>query len=230
MRLIALAIISLALLIALAGADGNFKPITGVNFEGLGGTTQVHESNFKPITGINFGGLEGSTETGGSNFKPITGVNFEGLDGNSQGGTSTSGTSEIVNVSESSIIVYVGGSSIPLGTYQTTFGNYLWIERDRGWSQYISIPQYSSISLIAYTPTGGEGEIFEMYPGSALQGVYKGLYNNFNPGYNRLMYRGDVAGRHHLLFTINDQPSNGIVIDVMDGTVSSSSPVLGTSP
>ncbi len=69
-----------------------------------------------------------------------------------------------------------------------------------------------------------------MYPGSALQGVYKGMYYDFYPGYNRIMYRGDVTGRHHLLFTINDEPSNGIVIDVAGGPILGSSPVLGTSP
>ncbi len=131
------------------------------------------------------------------------------------------------------MIVYIGGSSIPLGTYQSAFGKYFWIENGMGWSQYTSIPQYSSISLIAYTPIGGRGEIFEMFPrnsGSALQGVYKEIYYNFNPGYNRIMYRGDVIGRHHLMFTINDEPSNGIIIDVVGGSVPGSSPALGMSP
>ncbi|MDD1762990.1 MAG: hypothetical protein LUQ59_12235, partial [Methanothrix sp.] len=196
MKRIAFAIISLALLVALAGADGNikrisgvdlsglggvaptegdnFKRMSGVNFEGLEGTAQSEEGSFKRVVGVNFEGLEGTNETDGFNFKPILGINLGGLGGDSQSEASTPGTSEMVNISESSMVVYVGGSSIPLGMYQTTFGKYFWIEDGMGWSQYASIPQYSSISLIAYTPMGGQGEIFEMYPGSALQGVYKG--------------------------------------------------------
>lgn len=263
MKRIAFAMISIALLVALAGAEGNFKTITGVNLGGLGEAAQSDENsdgnNFKRVVGVNFAGLggadqsEGSSEEGnfkhivgidlvglgatndteGGNFKPILGVNLVGLGGDSQSETPEQGTSGMVNVSESTMVVYVGGSSIPLGTYQTTFGKYFWIEDGMGWSQYASIPQYSSLSLIAYTPMGGQGEIFEMFPGSsgsAFQGVYKGIYYNFLPGYNRIMYRGDVAGRHHLMFTINNEPSNGIIIDVIAGTVLGSSPVLGMSP
>ncbi len=263
MKRIAFAIISIALLVALAGAEGNFKTITGVNLGGLAGAAQSDENNdggnFKRIVGTNLQGLGGAAENEGSseggnfkrivdinleglkptndtdesNFKPILGFDLVGLGGESQSESSTPETSEVVNVSESTMIVYVGGSTIPLGTYQTTFGKYFWIEDGMGWSQYASIPQYSGLSLIAYTPMGGQGEIFEMFPGSsgsALQGVYKGIYYNFIPGYNRIMYRGDVVGRHHLLFTINDEPSNGIIIDVIGGPVLGSSPVLGMSP
>ncbi len=241
MRRIAFAIISIALLVALAGAEGNFKPITGINLGGLAGAAQNDEnssgSNFKRIVGVNFAGLEGAGQSEGSsedgNFKRVVGINLEGLGGDSQSETSEQGTSEMVNVSESTMVVYVGGSSMPLGMYQTNFGKYFWIEDGMGWSQYASIPQYSSLSLIAYTPMGGQGEIFEMFPGSAgsaLQGVYKGIYYNFIPGYNRIMYRGDVAGRHHLLFTIDNEPSNSIIIDVIGGPVLGSSPVLGMAP
>jgi hypothetical protein len=70
-----------------------------------------------------------------------------------------------------------------------------------------------------------------MYPGdSSNQGLYQRTYFNFNPGYNRIPYRGDVAGRHYLLFTIGDQPSNSIIIDVNGDEVVSSQPVLGTAP
>lgn len=262
MKRIAFAIISIALLVALAGAEGNFKTITGINLAGLGGAAQSNESsdgNFKHIVGVNFQGLgeagqsEESSEGGNfkhivgvnllglgaandteeSNFTPMLGVDLLGLGEGSQSEASTSEASDAVNVSESTMIVYVGGSSIPLGTYQNTFGKYFWIEDGMGWSQYASIPQYSGLSLIAYTPMGGQGEIFEMFPGSygsALQGVYKGIRYNFLPGYNRIMYRGDVAGRHHLMFTVNNEPSNGIIIDVIGGPALGSSPVLGMSP
>jgi hypothetical protein len=55
-------------------------------------------------------------------------------------------------------------------------------------------------------------------------------YYNFNPGYNRIPYRGDVAGRHYLLFAMNDQSSNAIIIDVNNAIPGGSPVMLGTMP
>ncbi|MDD1742984.1 MAG: hypothetical protein LUQ47_06590, partial [Methanotrichaceae archaeon] len=90
-----------------------------------------------------------------------------------------------------STIVYVGGTAIPLSSYQTNYGKYLWIE-SKGLRQYMSIPQYSSLPLMAYTSTGGPGEILEMFPSESNQGTYLKTYYNFNPGYNRIPCRGDI--------------------------------------
>jgi hypothetical protein len=120
---------------------------------------------------------------------------------------------EVISELAPSTLVYVGGTTIPLSSYQTAFGKYLWIESN-GLHQYISMPQYSSLPLIAYTSTGGPGEILEMYPSTSDQGAYQKTYYKFNPGYNRLLYRGEVAGRHYLLFSMGDQSSNAVVIDV----------------
>jgi hypothetical protein len=128
-----------------------------------------------------------------------------------------------------STIVYVGGSTVPLSFYQTAYGKYLWIESN-GLRQYGSIPQYSSLSLLAYTSTGGPGEILEMYPSASNQGAYLKTYYNFNPGYNRIPYRGDVAGRHYLLFSMDDRLSNAIIIDVGDASSTGKQVVLGTAP
>jgi hypothetical protein len=135
---------------------------------------------------------------------------------------------EVVSDLASSTIVYVGGSAVPLSSYQTTYGKYLWIESN-GLRQYASIPQYSSLSLLAYTSTSGPGEILEMYPSASNQGTYQKTYYSFNPGYNRIPYRGDVAGRHYLLFIMDDQPSNAIIIDVGDARGTGEPVVLGTA-
>jgi hypothetical protein len=140
----------------------------------------------------------------------------------------TFGQPEIVSELAPSTIVYVGGTTIPLSTYQTKSGKYLWIESN-GLHQYMFIPQYSSLPLMAYTSTGGPGEILEMYPSTSSQGTYQKVYYNFNPGYNRIPYRGDVLGRHYLLFSMGDQSSNAIIIDVNNGMIGDS-PVLGTMP
>ncbi|MDD1742441.1 MAG: hypothetical protein LUQ47_03825 [Methanotrichaceae archaeon] len=104
------------------------------------------------------------------------------------------------------------------------------IESDIGLRQYASINQYSSLSLIAYTSIGGQGEILEMFPSDSIQGVYQRTPFKFNPGNNRIPYRSDVVGRHNLLFTLNDESSNGIIIDVNNGMISGSPVMLGTMP
>ncbi|MDD1752174.1 MAG: hypothetical protein LUQ38_03675 [Methanotrichaceae archaeon] len=68
-----------------------------------------------------------------------------------------------------------------------------------------------------------------MFPSASNRGTYLRTYYNFNPGYNRIPYRGDVAGRHYLLFSMGGQSSNAIIIDV-DGGIIGESPVLGTMP
>lgn len=145
--------------------------------------------------------------------------------------TDTSNTSqaqpETISELSSSTIVYISGTAIPLSSYQIDLGKYLWIEGNNGLSQYASINQYTTISLLAYTSIGGQGEILEIYPSTSNQGTSQRTYFNFNPGYNRIPYRGDVVGRHYLLFSMNDQPSNAIIIDVK-GTGSST--MLGTAP
>ena len=114
------------------------------------------------------------------------------------------------------------------GTY--TLGKYLWIEIYGGLSQYASVPQYSSLYLMAYTSIGGPGEFLEMYPSDSSQGIYQKISFNFNPGYNRIPYRSDVAGRHYLLFSMKDQSSNAVIIDVGNAMGTSSPIVLGAAP
>lgn len=218
-----------------ASEDNGIKKIVGVNFEGLGGTPQAESSPIKTIVGYNFVGLglvnssaaQGSQDEWDESIEDT--ASQESGDTNGEWGYDQS--AEYYNFSESSTIVYVGETSIPLASYRNTFGKYLWIENYGGLSEYASIPQYSGLSLIAYTSTGGQGEFLEIYPSdSSNQELYQRTYFNFNPGYNRIPYRGDVAGRHYLLFTMGDQPSNSIIIDVNGDEAASSQPVLGTAP
>lgn len=144
-----------------------------------------------------------------------------------QSGTTQTAQPEAVSELAPSTIVYIGGTTIPLSSYQADLGKYLWIEGNNGLSQYALINQHTTIPLLAYTSTGGSGEILEMYPSASNQGTYQRTYFNLDPGYNRIPYRGDVVGKHYLLFTMNNQPSNAIIIDVKG---MGSSTILGTAP
>jgi hypothetical protein len=119
---------------------------------------------------------------------------------------------------DSSMLVYYAGKSMPLSSFQVAGGNYLWVESTLGLVQYLSMTQGSGVSLMAYSSAAGQGMIYEMYPSSgSVQGVYTQNVVNLNSGYNRLQFNGGTSGRHILLFVMNNQPSNTVVIDVSSG-------------
>lgn len=89
-------------------------------------------------------------------------------------------------------------------------GNSLWIQGSTSWTQYAQVPQSAFLSLIATSPTGGNGYLNEIYPDGT---VLKNNYYYF-PGYNRIGFTADAVGQHILLFVIDGKASNAIVIDV----------------
>ena len=105
--------------------------------------------------------------------------------------------------------------AMPYTQYQTyatyTGGNSLWIQGSTSWSQYARVPQGSSLSLMATSSTGGNGNLYEINPDGKL---YKNAFY-FYPGYNQIDFYADSIGQHILLFVINGQVSNSVVIDVV---------------
>lgn len=103
---------------------------------------------------------------------------------------------------------------VPYTQYQTyatyTGGNSLWIQGSSSWTQYAKVPQGSSLSLMATSSTGGNGNLYEIHPDGKL---YKNPFY-FYPGYNQIEFYADSIGQHILLFIIGGQVSNSIVIDV----------------
>jgi hypothetical protein len=201
----------------------------------IGSKKSTEASDFTVVSneflGSQIGALGSNKSKKGSDFTEISNQylgDHIGLLGSGQenGATQSPSSSEPITVSEGSVIVYLSGQPVPLKNYQSQFGNYLWIENEMGWSQSASIPQYAMMSLIAYSPIGGQGEIFEIYPSGVTQ---KSLYN-FPLGYARLGFRGDILGKHVLLFIVNNQPSNAIIINVGSGMNPNSPPILGTAP
>jgi hypothetical protein len=92
-----------------------------------------------------------------------------------------------------------------------TGGNTLWIQGDTSWTQYAQVPQGASMSLIAIAPNGGSANLFEIYPGGQ-QVVTNNVYFS---GYARIHFDADAVGQHVLLFVINSQASNAVIIDVL---------------
>ncbi len=95
-------------------------------------------------------------------------------------------------------------------TYATQLGmNSLWIKGPLSWTQYAMIPQGASLSMIATSPGGGFGYLYEVYPDGTLN---KNGYSFYN--YNQIGFYADRVGQHLLFYVINGQPSNIVTIDV----------------
>jgi len=111
--------------------------------------------------------------------------------------------------------VYFGGQSTSYSTYSSTYGgaNSLWILGSWSWTQYASCPLGAYLQILAYSSSGGLADFYEIYPSG---GVDHNQYT-FWPGYSRINFRADAVGRHILLFIVNNQPSNAVIIDVGSG-------------
>lgn len=113
--------------------------------------------------------------------------------------------------------LYVGGQqqmAIPYNQAQAyatfTGGNALWIQGTNSWTQYAQVPQGSYLSLIATTSRGGNGYLYEIYPNNRLE---RSSFYFYSP-YTRINFYADTIGQHILLFSLNNQVSNGVIIDV----------------
>ncbi|MGA9099447.1 MAG: hypothetical protein WB392_11015 [Methanotrichaceae archaeon] len=104
--------------------------------------------------------------------------------------------------------------AVPYSQYQTyatyTGSNSLWIEGTTSWTQYATVPQGSSLTLLVITPTGGSGYLYEIRPDGQLMKNYYYFY----PGSSQISFYADTIGQHILLFSIGSQLSNAVDIDV----------------
>ncbi|MDD1741507.1 MAG: hypothetical protein LUQ51_05965 [Methanothrix sp.] len=114
--------------------------------------------------------------------------------------------------------LYFGsGKEIAYKEYQSAIsparGNELWIQKYMDWSQYAIVPQGAGMQFIAFTPTGGQADYYEIFETGVQKIDAKQV--NFYAGYNALNFLADKVGRHILFFVLNNQPSNAIIVDVI---------------
>ncbi len=114
--------------------------------------------------------------------------------------------------------IYFGsGQEITYTQYQSamasTRSNELWIQKSQDWSQYAIVPAGTGMQFIAFTPTGGQADYYEILQTDAQSITSKRV--NFYAGYNSINFLADKVGRHVLLFVLNNQPSNAIIVDVI---------------
>ncbi len=114
--------------------------------------------------------------------------------------------------------IYFGsGQEVAYNQYQSSVaasrGNELWIQKGQDWSQYAIVPAGSGIQFIAFAPVGGQADYYWILQNDSLNITSRRL--DLYPGYNSLNFKADEVGRHILLFVLNNQPSNAIIIDVI---------------
>jgi hypothetical protein len=114
--------------------------------------------------------------------------------------------------------IYFGsGQEVTYNQYQSaiasTRGNELWIQKGLDWSQYAIVPAGTGMQFIAFAPAGGQADYYEIIQTDALNITSKRV--NFYSGYNSMNFIADRVGRHILLFVLNNQPSNAIIVDVI---------------
>jgi hypothetical protein len=124
--------------------------------------------------------------------------------------------------------IYFGnGQEITYTQYQSTVSssreNELWIQKNRDWSQYAIVPAGTGMQFIAFAPTGGQADYYEILQTDAQSITNK--RTSFFAGYNSINFLADKVGRHVLLFVLNNQPSNAIIVDVI-----SQAPTIQTTP
>lgn len=113
-------------------------------------------------------------------------------------------------------MVYFGSSqrAVPYSQYQSyalsSGSNSLWISGTSSWTQYAVVPLGSSLDLIASSPAGGYGYLYEIYPDASLDKKSFTFYTN-----NQVGFYADRLGEHQLFFNIAGQPSNIVVINVV---------------
>jgi hypothetical protein len=112
--------------------------------------------------------------------------------------------------------VYFGNEQQPVAfsQYQSNPAyagvNSLWIAGSASWAQYVTVPQGSSVPLLASSPRGGEGYISEIDPNGKMTNYPFYFYPN-----SLLQFYADTPGRHVLSFVLAGQPSNQVTIDVV---------------
>ena len=109
--------------------------------------------------------------------------------------------------------VIMGKKRVPFWEYQSFVrSTELWLEFGTNWTQYSEIRQGQSLKLIAYTPSGGDGDLYLIdYSNSSI--LHKGCH--LHPGYSDVTIRADKIGRMMVILTVENQPSNALVIDVL---------------
>ena len=111
--------------------------------------------------------------------------------------------------------VYYRGTYLPWSTFSVTFPKVsptFWVSTYSGWSWYAVCPTYGWVRELMYIPRTGTLKVYEIYPTGQTKMYNYGWATN---GYKYIWFYGDTPGRHIAIFTVSDNPSNAVTVDVV---------------
>ncbi len=87
-----------------------------------------------------------------------------------------------------------------------------WVATSEGWSWDASLPLGAWVQELMYIPEDGTLKMYEIYPSGASQRYVLGFPSS---GYYYIWFYGDIPGKHITIFTVDDEPSNAVMIDIL---------------
>ncbi len=109
--------------------------------------------------------------------------------------------------------VRLAGSDVNFTEYASQKrSNELWVRNNLSWTQYIMAHQGERIELVTFTPTGGSADLYRIFysSGNISHKGYRLL-----PGYYIMNLSAYELGRTMLIFAVDNQPANAVMIDVL---------------
>ena len=87
--------------------------------------------------------------------------------------------------------------------------NILQVDGASGWTNYLEIPEGTTLNLVVLSTQEGPGVLIDQYPdGSEVD------YSHYFSRHDRMSFNGFTQGRHVLSYIIDNKKSNPVVIDV----------------
>lgn len=118
--------------------------------------------------------------------------------------------------------VFLGKTRVPFRDYSSRARTTeLWLESGANWTCYNEVRQGDSLKLIAYTPSGGVGDLYliDYANGSISHSGYR-----LQPGYSNATLKVYKTGRLMFILAVENQPANAVIIDVLPQIQAASGP------
>ena len=110
--------------------------------------------------------------------------------------------------------VYYQGAELSWSEFGTTFlatSPAMWVDTTTGWSWNVVCPIGVWIRELMYLPGNGAVNVYEIYPNGIIQNRSLGQSSE---GYRYIWFYVASPGRHTIMFTVDEVPSNAIFMDV----------------
>lgn len=118
--------------------------------------------------------------------------------------------------------VFLGKTRVPFRDYSSRARTTeLWLESGKNWTCYNEVRQGDSLELIAFTPSGGIGDLYMI--DYANESISHSGYR-LSPGYSNATLKAYKTGRLMFILAVENQPANALILDVLPEIQAASGP------